>query len=124
MTFVRYVGIQLLAYIVDMGGFLIVLRLALFGPVVANVIGKIAALCFAFVAHRNFTFGVHERGDRRSQAIRYFSLAALNVPLSSAVLAGVLLGVDQAALAKILADVICVVFTYSVSKRLVFVGSD
>ena len=27
MTFIRYVGIQLLAYVVDMGGFIIILQI-------------------------------------------------------------------------------------------------
>ena len=32
MTFIRYVGIQLLAYVVDMGGFLFILKSGFLGP--------------------------------------------------------------------------------------------
>ena len=126
MTFIRYIATQLLAYAIDMGGFLLMLHLGLLSPVAANAGGKIAAGLFAFVTHRHFTFRAGAGEDRMRQAVRYFALLALNVPLSSGVLAVVLLWVHPPAAAKLIADALCVMITYWLSKTFVFVrtGQD
>lgn len=124
MTFVRYVAIQVLAYAIDMGVFLVVLKAALFTPIMANVLGKVAAGIFAFVAHRVFTFRVAERSSKKQQAIRYFLLLSLNIPLSSAVFSIMLAFISNPVAAKFIADVVCVVLTYGLSKHFVFVGRN
>lgn len=124
MTFVRYVAIQLLAYGIDMGLFLIVLQAGLCGPILANVLAKLAAGIFAFVAHRSFTFRVGENPAIRRQAIRYFLLLALNVPVASAILAFLLLWVAEPVAAKFIADVVCVALTYGLSKYFIFTGQQ
>ena len=121
MTFIRYIVIQLLAYAIDMGMFLVFFYLGFLGPVVANVLSKIAAGCFAFLAHRKFTFRLENNAHDRNQAIRYFLLLALNVPISAAVLGLLLLIVEHPVMAKILSDVIIVVFNFWLSKTWVFV---
>lgn len=122
MTFARYVAIQLFAYLIDMGGFLLLIHSSWSGPFVANVAGKTAAGLFAFVAHRHFTFqGAHKSG-RKAQAVKYFVLLALNMPLSTAVLAVLLMIIEHAALAKGIADGICVLLTYWLSKTFIFAG--
>lgn len=120
MKFVRYVGVQLLAYALDMGGFLLALDALGATPLPANVFGKVVAGAFAFFAHRSFTFRVAGQSNPASQALLYVALLALNIPLSSAVLAGLLNVVPQAVAAKFLSDVICVGLTYWLSKRFVF----
>ncbi len=121
MTFIRYVGIQLLAYIVDMGGFIIILQVGFFGPIAANVVGKVAAGIFAFIAHRKFTFCNNDVADRNYQAVRYFILLVLNIPLSSGLLVVVLIWLDQPVIAKVVADVVSVTLTYWLSKSFVFI---
>ena len=121
MTFIRYVGIQLLAYVVDMGGFLFILKSGFLGPIPANVISKVAAGIFAFIAHRKFTFCTNDVADRNHQAVRYFILLVLNAPLSSGVLAVVLIWLDRPVIAKVVADVVSVALTYWLSKSFVFV---
>lgn len=120
MTFVRYTAIQLVAYGLDMGLFLGALQLGLTGPIWANVLGKVGAGVFAFLAHRSFTFRLREQERDDRQAIRYFLLLGLNVPLSSALLGGLLIFVSWPVVAKFLADVICVGATYVLSKKYVF----
>ncbi len=122
MTFVRYVAIQVLAYVIDMGVFLVILRSEVFMPLVANILGKVAAGVFAFVAHRVFTFRVAEKASKKHQAIRYFALLGLNIPLSSAVLYLMLVYIANPVVAKFISDVVCLVLTYSLSKHFVFVG--
>ena len=121
VTFVRYGLVQLFAYAIDMGGFLLLLNAGLLGPLWANVLAKLAAGVFAFIAHRHFTFQAGDRADASRQALRYFTLLALNIPLSSALLALLLTWTSHATLAKFTADVLIVAVTYWLSKSLVFV---
>jgi len=118
-VFSRYVGVQLLAYVIDMGSFLLGVALGL-GPVWANVPAKLLAGAFAFVAHRRVTFRVHGQAGAGSQLLRYGLLLALNVPLSSGLLALLLPWIGPPALAKLVADVICVALTFVASRYLVF----
>lgn len=120
MKFLRYVGVQVVAYGIDMGSFLLFLHLAGFGPLTANVLGKLLAGLFAFFAHRAFTFAVPGADRQASQALRYFLLLALNLPLSSLVLAALLQVIAAEVPAKFLADVVCVCLTYWLSKHYVF----
>jgi len=123
MTFVRYVAIQLLAYGIDMGLFMIVLHSGTAGPILANVLAKIAAGIFAFIVHRSFTFRVSDNNTAMiKQAIRYFPLLVLNVPVASGILALLLVWITQPVAAKLIADVVCVALTYWLSKHLVFTG--
>lgn len=124
MTFVRYVAIQLLAYGIDMGMFLVVLKSGLSGPIVSNVLAKLAAGIFAFVAHRNFTFRVGNDRAIRQQAVRYFILLALNIPVASVILALLLLWIAEPVAAKFIADIICVALTYGLSKHFIFAGQQ
>ena len=123
MTFVRYGLVQVVAYAIDMGCFLLLVWSGLSGPLLANVAAKVAAGLFAFAAHRRFTFGTGERANTLGQGLRYFSLLALNIPLSSGLLALLLLWIPQPAPAKFLSDVVIVALTYWVSKKLVFTSA-
>lgn len=124
MTFLRYLVIQVLAYGIDMGAFLFVLFVGWADPIVANVISKLAAGTFAFVAHRSFTFGVAGAGFAGRQAVRYFLVLAVNVPIASAILGLVLLWIPHPAIAKFLSDVVCVALSYVLSKRFIFNTQD
>jgi len=121
MTIGRYVLVQLVAYGVDFGSFLLVLAALPIGPLVANVVGKLAAALFAFALHRRYTFIGAAEGSRGRQGVLYFLLLGLNIPLSSAVLAVLLPMFPLPAAAKFASDVICVALTYLISKHLVFV---
>ncbi|TKB26117.1 GtrA family protein [Desulfopila sp. IMCC35006] len=120
MKFVRYIAVQVLAYGLDMGGFLIVFDYFGAGPIIANIVGKIVAGIFAFFVHRSFTFVVSREGRKTRQAAMYFLLLALNVPISSVVLSIVLMAITQPVFAKFIADVIFVIVTYWISKKFVF----
>lgn len=120
MTFVRYTAIQLLAYSIDMGAFLITLSIIMDSPISANVIAKFAAGLFAFFAHRHFTFRAADGVAASGQAIKYFFLLALNIPLASAILALLLMWFHEPVVAKFISDVICVGFTYVLSKHFIF----
>lgn len=124
MTFVRYIAIQLLAYGLDMGSFLVVLYFGLAGPIIANVIAKLIAGCFAFIAHRHFTFSVAKAGIIKRQATLYFLLLAVNVPVASGLLALFLIWIPVPAFAKVVSDIVSLSFTYLLSKYFIFNAHD
>lgn len=119
MTFIRYGAIQLMAYALDMGTFLLLVTLLEDHPVLANIAGKVVAGVFAFFLHRHFTFQ-STGGSRKAQAVRYFSLLAINIPVASALFSVGLYVVDSPASVKFVCDVICVALTYWISKLFVF----
>jgi len=116
--FSRYLGVQIIAYGIDIGGFL--LLCLLISPVPANVLSKMAAGSFAFIAHRRVTFKVHRYGGGRGQLLKYAALLAINIPISSGLLVLLLTWLPVAALAKIVSDTICVGMTFVLSRHLVF----
>lgn len=124
MIFVRYAAIQLLAYGIDMGMFLVFVKSGITGPIEANIFAKFTAGTFAFVVHRSFTFRVGEGSLIRHQATRYFLLLALNIPAASAILALLLVWITEPVAAKFIADIVCVLLTYWLSKHFVFTGQQ
>jgi putative flippase GtrA len=118
--FFRYIIVQILAYGLDMGGFLLLLKMDIFEPVAANIAGKFTAGIFGFIANRNFTFLSSDDVDIKKQAFRYFVLLALNIPFSTAILGLFLLWINEPAVAKFLADGIGVLLTYIISKKFIF----
>lgn len=88
-------------------------------PVLMNVVSKITAGVFAFFLHRYFTFR-STKESKKIQALKYFSVLAINIPCSSAVFTLGLFFFNHPAVVKLLADIVCVAITYWVSKIFVF----
>jgi putative flippase GtrA len=120
MTFLRYLLIQVFAYGIDMGIFLLIIHSHLSGPIIANIASKLAAGCFAFVAHRRFTFNVMGSGLVGGQALRYFVVLAVNVPVASVILLFFLLWIPPPVVAKFLSDIVIVSLSYMLSKKFIF----
>jgi putative flippase GtrA len=120
MQFIRYLLVQVIAYGIDMGGFIFLSINFEFNPLFANSISKIFAGLFAFFSHSKFTFEVSNEASYKKQFFRYFSLLALNLPISAFILSIVLLVVPNAVAAKFIADLIVILFTYWLSKSYVF----
>jgi putative flippase GtrA len=124
LTFARYLLVQAASYVLDLGTFLALHELAAIDPVLANACGKVVAGCLAFAAHRAFTFRIRDAADTYWQATRYFSLLAVNTPLSSGVLALLLHVIPAPVLAKFVSDVICVALTFALTQSFVFRRHD
>jgi putative flippase GtrA len=120
VTLLRYLLVQLLAYGVDVGTFIALVSTGVAGPLVANVAGKIPAGIFAFMAHRRFTFQIRDSARAHGEALKYFVLLALNVPFSTLILKGLLTLNLPVTLAKILADVLSVGLSFTLTKYVVF----
>ncbi|MFY2567224.1 MULTISPECIES: GtrA family protein [Achromobacter] len=120
MRFIRYLSVQVAAYAIDMGGFVLLSKYLHVPLLAANVISKLAAGIFAFLVHRAFTFRLQGSDAALRQAAIYFALLALNLPLSALILHAMLQVVAWPVAAKFISDVICVLFNYWLSKRFVF----
>jgi putative flippase GtrA len=112
--------VQIVAYGLDLGTFQALVATGVSGPIIANLAGKVPAGFFAFLAHRHFTFRVGDSAGMHREAIKYLVLLLVNAPLSSLILAGLLLVVPHVTLAKVLADVLSVGLTFTLTKYLVF----
>jgi putative flippase GtrA len=122
MTFIRYILIQIAAYAIDFGWFVAATRTGLLCPVAANAVGKVLAGIFGFVAHRYFTFRVSDARNGRAEAIKYFSLLGINIPLASGLLWGALYLFANKVVAKVFTDACLVLSNYWISHRFVFVA--
>lgn len=118
--FMRYQLVGVVTYGVDISAFLVLLMILDIDLLLANMISKVLAGLFAFFAHRMFTFGVVTSTGRGRQVIFYFSLLALNVPLSALILSAVLWVIPVEVVAKVLSDVILVLISYFQLKFIVF----
>lgn len=119
-VFSRYVLVQVAAYGIDLGGFLFLTGWASIAPLSANVMSKLAAGAFAFIAHRRFTFSAAGKRDGFRQLLKFGLLLALNIPVSSALLLFLMPWITPPALAKFVADVACVGLSFLASRHLVF----
>jgi putative flippase GtrA len=120
MTFLRYLLIQVFAYGIDMGAFVFLIQFDLVEPITANIFSKMAAGFFAFVLHRRYTFNVASLGFAGKQAVRYFIVLAVNVPIASAMLIFFLIWVPLPVVAKFLSDTVMVALSYVLSKKFIF----
>jgi len=123
LIFIRYVSIQVIAYIIEMAIFMLQIKAGLLGPLFANVGAKLAAGISAFAMHRKFTFKSDQSGSLENQAIRYFLLLSLNIPISSAIFSLIFGWIALPELAKFISDLFCLLLTYIASKKLVFIRS-
>lgn len=119
MTFAKYIGVQLLAYALDMSSFLLFAFLLDGQHVLANIFSKLFSGVLAFFLHRHFTFESTET-SRKTQAVRYFALLTINIPISSGLLSLALAFIAPPAFAKFLSDTACTAITYWISKVAIF----
>lgn len=120
--FSRYFAVQVGAYAIDFGTFVLLAHGVGLGVLYANAAGKVVAGAIAFVAHRRITFQANRRGNLPGHLFRYVLLLGLNIPLSSLVLALLLRFIEWPLLAKIASDGICLGLTFMLSRHLVFTG--
>lgn len=119
-TLARYIIVAVLAYIIDMGGYYILLRLDTH-PVSANLIVKVVAALCGFFMHRRFTYQIAEADGQMTHAAKYFGLALLYTPVSTALLFLLILVFPYPVYAKAISDLLLFVVTFWVTSRFTFV---
>ena len=120
IQFARYLLVGGLTYGADLSVFLLLFNIFGMDLLLANMISKVLAGLFSFAAHRAFTFGVIDAKGRTRQAVRYFTLLALNIPISALILSAMLWITSMEVVAKILSDVLLVLISYAQSKFIIF----
>ncbi|WP_337153574.1 GtrA family protein [Pseudomonas protegens] len=124
IQFTRYLLVGGLTYGADLSVFLLLFNVFEMDLLIANMISKVLAGVFSFAAHRAFTFGVTDAKGGAQQAVRYFTLLALNIPLSALILSALLWITSMEVVAKILADILLIFISYAQSKLIVFKRSE
>ncbi|RIJ07362.1 GtrA family protein [Pseudomonas sp. 91RF] len=119
MTFAKYMAVQLLAYALDMSAFLLFTYVLDGQHILANIGSKLISAVFGFFLHRHFTFQSTQTSGH-TQAISYFSLVAINIPVNSGLFGLALAFITPPALAKFVADAACLVINYWISKVAIF----
>ena len=117
-SFIAYVVVQLLAYCIDFGTFVLLMDRLQSSSILANAVGKINACVFAFYMHRWFTFS--STGAIGAEATRYATLAVLNTAAASALLWLLLAAIPGAVVAKVISDVIFITATFAIARIFVF----
>lgn len=118
-TFIRYIIIAGLAYVIDMGGYYWLIKLDV-APVTANVIVKIVAAVCGFYLHRRFTYRIRNLSDVSSHALKYFGLAFVYTPASSVALFLIMFVVPNPIYAKAISDIVLFLVTFWVTTKFTF----
>ncbi len=119
-SIIIYVVIMGAGYAIDMGLFLVLLNLIGMELVLANISSKGVSAVFSFFAHRAYTFPQADRNAKARQITMYALVVAVNIPLATAILALLVKWIEQPALAKFIADLLCVGISYLQTRYLVF----
>ena len=118
-TLLRYIVIAGLAYLVDVGGFYMLISIG-WSAVVSNVIVKVVAMIFAFFMHRRFTYLITGNRNRKSHAIKYFLIGFIYTPTSTLFLYYLMLLEINAMYAKIVSDIVLFTVTFFVTTKVTF----
>lgn len=103
-----------------MGLFAVLLYAGYFGPIIANIFGKLAAGIFAFILHRSVTFNLNKDEYNQNQIWKYFLLLGANIPLTALILAVFLMFITVPVYAKLASDVVAVLLSFWLSQNWVF----
>jgi putative flippase GtrA len=122
-TIVRYLIIAVAAYVIDMGGFIVLLFLNV-PPILANILVKIGAAIFGFYGHRYFTYQIKHSNNILAHAIKYFGLVLVYTPVSSVCLAIMIKIIADPVVAKFICDVVLFVVVYWVTSKFTFLQQD
>lgn len=119
LLLVRYLIVAVLAYLIDMGGYILLIKFD-FNPLVANVLVKILAAIFGFFAHRIFTYQITGSHNIGPHSIRYFGLALMYTPVATVILFLALKFIPNLVLAKFICDVLLFFAVYWVTSKFTF----
>ena len=122
LSFIRYVIVQVFAYVLDFGLFWLLIHNTACNAFEANTAGKIIAIIFAFFAHRTFTFGVAKNEEIGHSAIKYLGVFIINCIFSNLILALLMTLTIDTEISKIISDICGVLITFTLSKKYVFIS--
>lgn len=115
--FFIYVGVQILAYALEMGTFIIARALE-YNLILSNSCAKFLALVVAFVLHRHVTFSSTTQSAFQ-QGANYFVLFLFNVSAATGLL-WLLKNYMPETAAKFISDTVLIVLSFALARLFVF----
>ncbi|WP_168207235.1 GtrA family protein [Tardiphaga sp. vice278] len=116
----RYIAVAVAAYLVDIGVFSLLYQSGMASLAVANIAGKICTAVFGFFVHRSVTFQLTSNHSIVKEAVKYFTVVILWAPLTTWLLLLLVHILPTATIAKIVADTIGVLASFTISKLFIF----
>jgi putative flippase GtrA len=120
----RYNLVQVSAYVIDIGLFMVVVFLLPERLAIANFCGKAFAGVYAFIFHKYFTFRSVVGGGGKGEALRFTLLNIFTFFMSTFFLLLFTPYITDTFFSKLLADVICIGMTFLLANKLVFNVSE
>lgn len=118
-TFLRYLIIAGLAYVIDLGGYYVLIRLNV-SPVIANIIVKVIAAICGFYLHRRYTYQIKSSAEVVAHAKKYFGLTLAYTPASSVMLFLIMFAIPNPIYAKALSDILLFLITFWITSKFTF----
>lgn len=122
--FFRYILVQVSAYVIDMGLFMVVVFLLPERLAIANFCGKVFAGVYAFIFHKYFTFKSVVGGGGKAEALRFILLNVFTFFMSTFFLLLFTPYIMDTFFSKLLADAICIGLTFLLANKLVYNVSE
>jgi putative flippase GtrA len=118
-TLLRYLVVAAIAYVIDMGGYYVLVSLNTH-PINANIIVKVVAAICGFFMHRRFTYKITDADGKIVHATKYFASALVYTPVSTLVLFLLMLVLPHPVYAKAIADILLFVLTFWITSKFTF----
>lgn len=120
MLIFRYVIVQGSAFAIDFSIFFILNTFTLTTPIMSNLLAKVVAGCFGFYFQRGYVFQASQSSLIAFQAVRFISILVMNNLLQIIVMAILNIFLASPVLAKIVADVSCILLSYFAARYFIF----
>lgn len=115
-----YVVVQLFVFLLDVVVFYAIATTFNQGIIVSNTLSRVVSGSLTFVLHRYLTFPDSQGSNLYKSAGKFFLLLALNVPITSGLIMLFEIAAGSLVTAKIAGDGVYFVFSFLVSKFLIF----
>lgn len=116
-TFLKYLGLQVGVYILDL--FIFAIALFFIPPAASQAVSKFLCGFISFFGLKNLVFKTPVKRSRH-QGIKYFLLWLINIPVTAWGV-GILFNLtEQAYISKIVVDIAAFILNYLIAKTLIF----
>lgn len=122
---IRYVLSGIVVLALDFVTFIIYVAILPNGYIVGNMLGKTVGAISGFLLHKAYSFGGQQEKHVKKQFLYYLLLYGVNVLLSSLIIYVCVSYLDfLVVVSKIVADVAVTVFSFIVSRAVIFNGKN
>ncbi len=117
----RYLFVGGSSVLIEYGSFVVLIKVALSGVVIANIVSFLIGLTYTFLLHNRWTFKGSHKHSIKKQLIAYGTLATINVIATSLIIDFLVQEMHIPALiAKLLCMALVIVWNYLLLSRFIF----